>query len=384
MSSAELRYQDRVVFDRVHLDRMVELLARGGYQVIGPKIREGAVVYDEVSSSAEFPVGWADEQSAGGYRLKRRPDAMVFGYTVGPQSWKRFLQPPVLRLWRASRHKSVFTVEPNAEAVPRYAFVGVRACDLRAIRVLDKVFLSSTFADPCYRQRRADAVIVAVQCGEAGASCFCASMGAGPKAGAGFDLALTEILEPSRHYFVAEIGSTRGADLMSELPFETAGPEDIEKAERRCRNAAAAMGRSLGVADLRELLQRNAEHRHWDEVSRRCLCCANCTMVCPTCFCATIEDVTDLSGEVAERWRKWDSCFTMEFSYIHGGSVRYSERARYRQWITHKLANWVDQFGMFGCVGCGRCITWCPVGIDITEEVRAIRNSDSASRAAAD
>jgi Fe-S oxidoreductase len=97
-------------------------------------------------------------------------------------------------------------------------------------------------------------------------------------------------------------------------------------------------------------------------------------MVCPTCFCTTVEDVSDVTGDHAERWRRWDSCFTLGFSYIHGGSIRNSGKARYRQWMTHKLASWIDQFGTSGCVGCGRCITWCPVGIDITEEARAIRD----------
>jgi ferredoxin len=128
--------------------------------------------------------------------------------------------------------------------------------------------------------------------------------------------------------------------------------------------------------DVKDLLYRNLEHPRWDEVATRCLSCANCTMVCPTCFCTTVEDVTDLSGEHAERWQRWDSCFTQAFSYVHGGSVRPSTKAKYRQWMTHKLATWLDQFGSSGCVGCGRCITWCPVGIDITEEVRAIRESD--------
>jgi Fe-S oxidoreductase len=99
-------------------------------------------------------------------------------------------------------------------------------------------------------------------------------------------------------------------------------------------------------------------------------------MVCPTCFCTSVEETNDLTGTESSRSRRWDSCFTMDFSYIHGGSVRNSPKSRYRQWMTHKLSTWVDQFGTSGCVGCGRCITWCPVGIDITEEVRAIADSE--------
>lgn len=98
-------------------------------------------------------------------------------------------------------------------------------------------------------------------------------------------------------------------------------------------------------------------------------------MVCPTCFCTGVEDVTALAGDVTERVRKWDSCFTADFSYQHGGVVRESTKSRYRQWLTHKLSSWVDQFGSSGCVGCGRCITWCPTGIDLTAEVAAIAES---------
>jgi sulfhydrogenase subunit beta (sulfur reductase) len=132
------------------------------------------------------------------------------------------------------------------------------------------------------------------------------------------------------------------------------------------------MGRYLETEGLASLLKSSPDHPRWDDVARRCLNCANCTLVCPTCFCTTVEDTTDLSGQHAERWRLWDSCFTLGFSYIHGGSVRSSAKSRYRQWLTHKLSNWHDQFDTPGCVGCGRCISWCPAGIDLTEEARAL------------
>jgi formate hydrogenlyase subunit 6/NADH:ubiquinone oxidoreductase subunit I len=358
---------------RADFDGLMHALEKRGYEIVGPTIREGAIVYDKISSAAELPVGWTDEQEAGSYRLKRRADQALFGYAVGPQSWKKFLYPPVLRLWSATRSEQGFQVKTEDQPCPRFAFIGVRACELKAIGVQDRVFQQGAHVDSSYRARREQALIIAVNCGVAGATCFCVSMNSGPKAQAGFDLALTEVLDGSSHYFVVEVGSDRGAEILREVPHREASHEAEVKAENIVAQTAAHMGRSLETAGIKELLYDNLEHPRWDDVAARCLSCANCTMVCPTCFCATVEDTTDLNGERAERWRKWDSCFTTDFSYLHGGPVRATGRSRYRQWLTHKLATWIDQFGTSGCVGCGRCITWCPVGIDITEEVRAIR-----------
>jgi len=218
---------------------------------------------------------------------------------------------------------------------------------------------------------------VAVNCGEAGGTCFCVSTGSGPRARSGFDLALTELLRNGRHQFLVETGTERGAEVLAAVPRQPAGPRDLAHAQETVAAAAAHMGRALDVRGLREFFYANYEHPRWDEVAARCLACANCTMACPTCFCWTAEDVTDLGGQTAARWRKWDSCFTLDFTHIAGGSVRSSAKSRYRQWLTHKLATWQDQFGILGCVGCGRCITWCPVGIDLTEEVRLLRQGEA-------
>jgi ferredoxin len=248
---------------------------------------------------------------------------------------------------------------------------------LNAISIQDKVFLGGPFIDPVYERRRNGNFIVTVNCGQAGGTCFCASMGTGPKAETGFDLALTEIVKDNRHYFVAEVGTELGGDILKSVKCTKATDEHLAAMTETTERTKNHMGRVIDTTQLKTLLYQQSEHPQWERIAARCLTCGNCTMVCPTCFCATVEDVTDLSGKEADRMRKWDSCFTLDFSYIHGGSVRASAKARYRQWMTHKLASWVDQFGTFGCVGCGRCITWCPVGIDITEEARAIRESQT-------
>ncbi len=367
---------ERAIVERQDFQKLLDVLRQKGYVTVGPTVRDRAIIYDKIASVEDLPIGWTDEQDGGKYRLKRRADQALFGYVVGPHSWKKFLHPPVLSLWKAQKNGKSFEITPNGGEPPRYAFIGVRSCELHAIFIQDRVFTNGKFVDPHYQARRRNVFIVAVNCVQAGGTCFCVSMKTGPKATAGFDLALTEILDGQRHYFVVEVGTEQGAEILKKVPTKPAQPRDLEIADERIQRAAQQMGRQLDTTDIKELLYRNLEHPRWDEVATRCLNCANCTMVCPTCFCTTIEDVTDLTGSEAERVRKWDSCFTMDFSYVHGGSVRASAKSRYRQWLTHKLASWLDQFGTSGCVGCGRCITWCPVGIDITEEVRAIRESE--------
>ena len=359
------------------LDGLLEALTGRGFRVVGPTVRDGAIVYEDLESAAELPIGWTDSQDAGTYRLERRDDEARFGYAVGPHSWKQFLLPARIRLWRAKRSDDGFEVEEEPlEDVP-LALIGVRACELHGIAIQDRVFLGGSYADRDYAARRKDAFVVAVNCFEPAGTCFCVSMGTGPKAEAGYDLALTEILDGA-HRLLVEVGTELGAEILSELPHRAAEPADLEAAGAAVSGAAEKMGRRLDVTDIRDLLARNLENERWDDVATRCLTCGNCTLVCPTCFCLTVEDHTDLTGDQSERTRLWDSCFTLDHSYIHGGSIRPSGRSRYRQWLTHKFGTWHDQFGSSGCVGCGRCIAWCPVGIDVTEELTAIRASEGA------
>jgi ferredoxin len=356
------------VLERSDFDSVFDALAHRGYTIVGPTVRDQAIVYDQIRSVEDLPVGWTDEQDGGRYRLRRRQDAALFGYAVGPHSWKQYQLPSDVKLWEArvdERGGLTDFTEPSAER-RRYAFFGARSCELHAIGILERVIGEGPEAP----------FIVAVQCGQAGGTCFCVSMKTGPVAESGFDLALTEVLDDGRHYFVVEVGSDEGAEVLEAVPHAPARDLERQQAADVHARTASQMGRELDTTDIKELLYRNYDHPRWEEVADRCLTCGNCTMVCPTCFCTTVEDVTDLAGENVERHQRWDSCFTVDYSHIHGGAVRGSAQSRYRQWMTHKLATWHDQFGSSGCVGCGRCITWCPVGIDITEEAAAIRESE--------
>ncbi len=366
-----------LVIERDALAALFGAIRTRGYEIIGPTIREGAIVYDRLESADALPAGWTDVQNPGSYRLERRADEAVFGFAVGPHSPKKYLLKPTLRLWRAmADERGGVKVAAEHDTPPRLALIGLRSCELHAIAIQDRVMIGGQYVDPDYAARRENLLIVAVNCMVAGATCFCASMGTGPRAGSGYDLALTELIGGGAHQFLVEIGSQSGAALMESVPHRRAGEPQIAAAAEVSRRTAASMGRTLDTSGIKELLYANLEHSRWDDVASRCLACTNCTMVCPTCFCTTVEDRVDLAGASAERVRVWDSCYTMDFSHLHGGSVRSTIKSRYRQWLTHKLASWIDQFGTSGCVGCGRCITWCPVGIDITEEAAAIRASD--------
>lgn len=357
--------------DEPALGGLIEALGQKGFAVVGPKVRDGAVMYNEIASAADLPQGWASEQEAGKYRLKRDPSAGPFDYVIGPSSWKQWLHPPEVRLFAAERDNGAFRILPNTSPAPRYALVGVRACELAAIAIQDRVLLGDRYTDPIYQARRKALFVVAVNCTRSAPTCFCASMQTGPRAVEGFDLALTPV--GNGREYLGETGTDAGAAVAGELGWPEAPPEMLSEAAETVRAAARAQTRAVELEGLAEALAAAAEHPRWEAVAKRCLACGNCTLACPTCFCTTVEDTSTVDGARAERWRKWDSCFTQSFSYIHGGSVRTSVKSRYRQWLTHKLAYWQQQFGAPGCVGCGRCITWCPAGIDLTEEARALR-----------
>lgn len=370
------------LLEAARLSSLLDLLSRHGYDVIGPTIRDGAVVLDHIRSIEDLPIGWTDEQSPGHYRLKRHDDHSLFGFRVGPRSCKGYLHPADLKLWSAELQDGSFRILNNGTTPARaFAFFGIRPCDLAAVKLQDRVLTGDRYRDPAYSGRREGALLVVVQCTQSSPTCFCASLGTGPAAKTGFDLALTEIADKQRHDLVIHAGSKRGAKLLAELETVPATPECVKQATDAINAASCEQTRSLDPVAVKGILQRNFDSPQWEKISARCLTCGNCTMVCPTCFCTTVEDASDLTGKHAERIRRWDSCFTLSFSYIHGGSVRASAKARYRQWVTHKFATWIDQFGSPGCVGCGRCITWCPVGIDLTEGARMLQEGETNGNA---
>ena len=391
----------RVWITKPTLGLVIEQLAGRGYRVIGPQVADGAVVYRDLASSEELPAGWIDEQDGGSYRLRRDDAAGWFDHVVGPHSLKNFLFPARETIRQLVRHDDGWHEEDAAVTARPLAVIGPRGCDLAALRIQDRIFLDGEQVDAAYAARRQSLFIIAVNCRRAAATCFCHSMACGPEVTHSFDLAVTEQADR----FAVEVGSTTGAEILGSIAeaglIAVCSPADVEHVRSVPRRLARAMHdrtatrsppaeeaitatpdeqavprpRSLDTTDIRDLLFDNLAHRRWQDVAERCLACGNCTLVCPTCFCSSVHEVADLDGDHAARERRWASCFSLDHAQMHGTNARPTVASRYRQWLTHKLAGWIDQFGTSGCTGCGRCITWCPVGIDLTEEVAAIRES---------
>jgi len=363
---------------RAGFDQMLQTLMDDGVRVIGPILRDAAIVYDTVDDPGDLAQGWQVEATPGRYRLHKQGEAL-FDHVIGPTPWKQVLHPPRDILYKIHKPSDgPVAVEPSPLPEERLALIGIRACDLAALDGLDRVLGQGSFVDPRYLERRRNTLTIAVNCRQSAATCFCASMQTGPKATSGYDLCLSELGEGPEARFLVEIGSPAGTALIQDLPRSPATPEDLAEAERGADSAAAQQTRHIDRATLPEAVTGKADHAHWDVVADRCLNCSNCTMVCPTCFCTSVDEVSDLAGEHFERQQRWASCFTTDFSHIHGGAVRQSGRSRYRQWLTHKLGTWPAQFdGDLGCTGCGRCITWCPVGIDLTAELAELQKEPS-------
>ena len=355
---------------REDLGALIEAIRDTGRRVIGPTVRDAAIVYDEIHSAADLPAGWRDEQSPGHYRLEHGTDERVFGYTVGPTSWKRFTFPPNLTVGSAQRSNG-FGFEQPAPDAPPVAFLGVRACEIAALAVQDRVFLGGPFTDEDYRARRSAALIVAVACTTSSSTCFCTSMGTGPEVRHGYDIVLTEI----DGGFVVQAGSADGAKIVAKLPTRRASDAEAGTAIERVEAARIQMGEPLPMTGIGQRLKLQLDHPRWVQVAERCVECGNCTMACPTCFCTSFVERSDLDGKSSTTERQWDSCFDVAFAKVAGGDFRARPQDRYRQWLTHKFSTWWDQFGSSGCVGCGRCITWCPVRIDVREELAAIAPS---------
>ncbi len=358
----------RAALAKAQFQRLIDALTAKGYRIVGPTVRDGSVVWETIRAVSELPIGWRDRQEPGRYRLEQTGSHEVFGVVHGPQSLKPLVFAPREPLLQIERRKDGFTARPTIPQPEKVAVIGARACDLAGLAIQDRIFLKAAYHDPYYAARRGGLFVIAVNCTRALPTCFCASMETGPRAKTDFDLALTEVDD----MLLIEPGSEAGSDLLSDLSLSPAPQKLVDEAATRVDACGHSQVRRLEQSRLPQALYDAHEHPRWDDVAGRCLACTNCTMVCPTCFCHAVEETPNLDHQHTAHARLWDSCFAQEHGYIHGKNIRPTIKDRYRMWLTHKLASWIDQFGMSGCVGCGRCITWCPVGIDLTEELPAL------------
>ncbi len=374
------------MLDTTLLQRLLDLGATDR-EAFGPQVIDGVIGWAPLHSVEQLPAGVHDEQAPGRYRLTTDPtggDRSRFGWAVGPQTTKPLLHPPTSPVWTITHGEAGFEVVMADHApVPRLLF-GARPCEVAAMHKLDRVLTEGPHPDPTAVANRADRLVVAVECTRPAATCFCASMGTGPSCDGGADVVLTELVaDGASPTYLAKALTTRGDDLLGALDAPPASPSDRIAARAAVDHAAVVQVRHVDRDGIPAVLRDGAELPTWDEVAERCLTCGNCTAVCPTCFCTDVRDTTTLDGGEATRTRHWDSCFSLQFSRIAGHPVRTSVRSRYRQWLTHKLGTWWDQFDESGCVGCGRCITWCPVGIDLTAEASELTRAAAAAQGGA-
>jgi sulfhydrogenase subunit beta (sulfur reductase) len=360
---------DTVAVGKAALGDILGALSSAGYTLVGPRVRDNAIIYDRLESSEQLPVGCITEQAPGRFRLRQGETARVFDFIPGAASWKQFLFPPRQELFQLHKNGKEWKVADGIPSTEAFAFIGVRACELAAIQIQDRAFLRDDYADATYRQRRNRVFILAVNCLQPAGTCFCATMRTGPEAASGFDVCLTELDD----HFLVKIGSALGQDIVQGIPSEPASGFHLDVAQRALQDAAAKATCEIEPATCAEDIMSSLEHPHWAEVAERCLSCANCTLACPTCFCWDVIDQTNLTGTETRRERVWDSCFNPGYSYQAGGNIRPSIESRYRQWLSHKFGSWKEQYGVLGCVGCGRCITWCPAGIDTRVEVATLQ-----------
>jgi sulfhydrogenase subunit beta (sulfur reductase) len=362
---------DVVAIQKSALDVLLSHIREAGYQPIGPQAKGNGIVYENLESLEQLPKGYVTEQAPGHFRLIDGGHKRYFDFIPGAQSWKQFLFPARLELLRLRLTGANWEAADSgsASASTAQAFIGVRACELAAIQMQDKVFLRTDFSDPIYRARRSRVFVLAVNCLHPAGTCFCASMSTGPRVQQGFDLCLTELDD----IFLVTVGSELGRSVALDLPSEPASAFALSAADNALDLAAQQARSGVDPSRCAEAILENLEHPHWEDVAKRCLSCGNCTLVCPTCFCWDVEDHINLRGTETSRERIWDSCFNPGYSSQAGGNTRPTIRSRYRQWLSHKFSTWRQQFGTLGCVGCGRCVTWCPAGIDTREEVAVLQ-----------
>jgi ferredoxin len=320
---------------------------RKEYEFIGPVRKGKSYIFDKISDEKEI--------------------SLDYDTTILPPKKLFFLPEEKLFSFLRKEKGRVDIKEEEKEA--KRALFGVHPCDVKALLLLDQV-MKGDFLDPYYVKRRQKTILIAMNCTQPRENCFCTSFDTGPELKEGYDLLLTDL---DRKYLV-EVGTLDGKRLLERVKTSKAGKGDVKKKKQKIEGAREKIKKKIETEGLEADLKKNFNHEKWKEVKDKCLFCGSCTHVCPTCFCYNVSDFNAHTLKSGERIRNWDSCLTLEFAEVAlGGNFRKDREARIKQRIYHKLAYFKEQFGSFGCVGCGRCIDTCVKDIDITEVINEIR-----------
>lgn len=371
---------------KASLQTLYDVLQAHGYKVVGPQVEDSAIVFKEQKQSQSLPWGWQEETSPGTYSLQHKSakskskQQSAFAWNTGPQGIKPWLFKPEQEIWRAVETEDGLRFRQSEQHIEPIAFIGLRACDLAALNIQDKHFVQGAYADPFYTGQRQQLLLIAVNCQRSTETCFCVSTGDGPEVRYGYDILLDELDEG----YLIDAKSAQGEQIIDELGISDA--EHLQLQQQSQIQKASKQQRKMPSATALQALINKLDDKRWQQIAERCLACGNCTSVCPTCFCSKQESQSYLiekdplqenpesndKNPVSSQVRLWDSCFSEKHSYIHGKTIRTEISQQYRQWLIHKLLTWQSQYGRTGCVGCGRCISWCPVGIDLVEEASAL------------
>ncbi len=352
-----------------NLQALLDALTANKFKCVGPQVRDGSIIYAPLNDAKKLPWGVADIQDLGDYQLTKGDPDFAFAWTNGLSSIKTFLFKPQETVWQVKRDDAGKLVFEPVNEIESIALIGVRPCDVAAMLIQDKVFLEGEHKDCRYQARKSALFTVVMNCTKSSANCFCIAAGNSPKAEKGFDLAMTELSDG----FIIQAGSDQGVKLVDQLDLSEATQEQLTKADSKIEFAKNSQQKTIpNMQSLANKTTVAADDPSWNEVSEQCISCGSCTQVCPTCFCHKEMDLPLMSEEGNEHIRSWDSCFSDDHGYTHGHIFRQGTKKHYQQWLNHKFIYWHEQFGTSGCVGCGRCMTWCPAKIDITKVVGKI------------
>jgi len=300
--------------------------------------------------------------------LSRMHETALDGPALMP-SPKEFLLPQMEQLF----HYSADSLTETLDERPRVLF-GIRPCDLSAIRVLD-AFYRGTTQDSFYEARRTRTIQIAIACNQPDPTCFCLGLGTGPFLKSGFDLQFTDLGDR----FLVETGSDAGSSLINDHPhiFTEPKPSDHDDLYEARLASQSRFEKRVNLEQVRKRILAGAVHDpFWESVAVRCFECGGCVYNCPVCTCFNVIDRAT-SPDAGKRIRLWDTCMFKGFSRMAGNVVPAEAKInRTKRWFHHKLVHWPARFGMFGCVGCGRCAISCPGKIDMATVAQKIKGAD--------